>query len=75
MRPVRVDENRGIRLEALSPGDVYQPEILSRDEIRLRRVESSVAKPATREQALADMDRVEIKLRTNWDGLKRETRE
>ena len=38
MKAVKVDPARRIRLSMLAPGDVYEPEIVSADEITLRRV-------------------------------------
>lgn len=49
MNAVKVDEAHRIQIAVLAPGDLYEPEIVSPDEITLRRVsESSAAsRPAT----------------------------
>ena len=41
MNAVKVDEAHRIQIAALAPGDLYEPEIVSPDEIKLRRVSSS----------------------------------
>jgi hypothetical protein len=41
MNTVKVDEAHRIQIAALAPGDLYEPEIISHDEIKLRRVSSS----------------------------------
>ena len=38
MNAIKVDDAHRIQLAILSPGDLYEPEIVSRDEIKLRRV-------------------------------------
>jgi hypothetical protein len=43
MNAVKVDEAHRIQIAALAPGDLYQPEIVSPDEITLRRVSESSA--------------------------------
>lgn len=45
MNAVKVDEAHRIQIAALAPGDLYQPEIVSPDEITLRRVSESSAAP------------------------------
>jgi hypothetical protein len=49
MNAVKVDEAHRIQIAALAPGDLYEPEIVSADEITLRRVSESsdaVSRPA-----------------------------
>jgi len=41
MNAVKVDEAHRIQIAALAPGDLYEPEIVSPDEITLRRVSES----------------------------------
>jgi len=41
MNAVKVDEAHRIQLAVLSPGDLYEPEIVGPDEIKLRRVPAS----------------------------------
>jgi hypothetical protein len=41
MNAVKVDEAHRIQIAALAPGDLYEPEIVSPDEITLRRVSPS----------------------------------
>ena len=38
MNAIKVDDEHRIQLAALAPGDLYEPEIVSADEISLRRV-------------------------------------
>lgn len=46
MNAVKVDEAHRIQIAVLAPGDLYEPEIVSPNEITLRRVsESSAASP------------------------------
>ena len=41
MNAVKVDEAHRIQIAVLAPGDLYEPEIVSPDEITLRRVSES----------------------------------
>lgn len=41
MNAVKVDEAHRIQIAALAPGDLYEPEIISPDEIKLRRAPQS----------------------------------
>ena len=41
MNAIKVDDAHRIQLAALAPGDLYEPEIVSADEIMLRRVSES----------------------------------
>lgn len=41
MNAVKVDEAHRIQIAVLAPGDLYEPEIVSPDEINLRRVSQS----------------------------------
>ena len=43
MNAVKVDEAHRIQIAMLAPGDLYEPEIVSPDEITLRRVSESAA--------------------------------
>ena len=43
MNAVKVDEAHRIQIATLAPGDLYEPEIVSPDEIKLRRVSESSA--------------------------------
>ncbi len=43
MKAVKVDEAHRIQIPMLAPGDLYQPEIVSPDEITLRRVSEPLA--------------------------------
>ena len=38
MNAIKVDEAHRIQIAVLAPGDLYEPEIVSPDEIKLRRV-------------------------------------
>ncbi|MEO8429164.1 MAG: hypothetical protein ABI651_18900 [Verrucomicrobiota bacterium] len=75
MNAIKVDEDGGIRLSVLIPGDYYQPEIISADEIKLRRVQRPVgAARMTREEALNAIERSPLRFTRSWDELKQETR-
>jgi hypothetical protein len=41
MNAVKVDEAHRIQIAVLAPGDLYEPEIVSPDEIKLHRVSQS----------------------------------
>ncbi len=41
MNAIKVDDAHRIHLAILAPGDLYEPEIVSRDEITLRRISPS----------------------------------
>ena len=41
MNAIKVDDAHRIQLAVLAPGDLYEPEIVSADEITLRRVSES----------------------------------
>ena len=43
MNAIKVDDAHRIQLAVLAPGDLYEPEIVSPDEITLRRVSQSSA--------------------------------
>jgi hypothetical protein len=75
--PVQVDEHGGIRLQMLTPGDYYQPEVVSTDEIRLRRVSSHLPQQRsfTRQEVMKAIEESELRFTSSWDELKLETRE
>ena len=75
MNAIKVDEHGGIRLNVLTPGDYYQPEIISADEIKLRRVQRPMgAAKMTREEALNAIEKSSLRFTQSWDELKQETR-
>ena len=76
MHAVKVDEARRIRLKVLNPGDYYEPEVVSADEITLRRVEPPRrgAKP-TKAEALRAIRRSKLTFRRSWETMRQETRE
>ena len=47
MNAIKVDDAHRIQLAVLAPGDLYEPEIVSPDEITLRRV-TQLSAPASR---------------------------
>jgi hypothetical protein len=76
MKPVRVGENGSVQLNVLVPGAYYEPEIISADEIKLRRVyPPGESKKMTRAEALKAIDESPLSFTRTWDELKRETRE
>ena len=75
MDPVRVDENGSVRLKLLVPGAYYEPEVVSSDEIKLRRVYPRVATKMSRADVLKAIEQSELSFSTTWDALRMETRE
>ena len=76
MNAVKVDTGKRIRLPALHPGDYYEPEYLSPEEIMLRRVPQPKRKlQMTKAQAMAAIERSRLEFTVGWDDLRLETRE
>lgn len=76
MNAVKVDETRRIRLKVLNPGDYYEPEFVSPDEITLRRVEPSRRREKlTRAEALTAIRKSKLTFTRTWETMRRETRE
>jgi hypothetical protein len=75
MNAVRVDENGALRLDSLMPGEYYEPEVISADEIKLHRVlNPSKSIKLTRMQVLKAIDESKLHFVSTWDALKEETR-
>jgi len=76
MSAIRVDEQGEIRLDNLTPGDCYQTEIISADEIKLRRVQRpSAPTQMTYAEALQAIEKSPLHFTQNWEALEQETRE
>jgi hypothetical protein len=75
MYAVKVDKGQRLRLTVLRPGDYYEPEVLSPDQIHLRRVPPP-RRPAklTKAQALEAIDKSRLRFTQPWDRIKEETR-
>lgn len=76
MDAVKVDDARRIRLKVLKPGDYYEPEVLSADEITLRRVQApSRTVKLTKTEALKAIRRSKLTFSRSWQTIRQETRE
>jgi hypothetical protein len=76
MDVVKVDETRRIRLKVLNPGDYYEPEFVSGDEITLRRVKPPKRRvKLTKAQALTAIRKSKLTFTRSWETMRRETRE
>ena len=76
MDAVKVDDARRIRLKVFKPGDYYEPEFVSADEITLRRVEPPKrAVRLTKAEALRAIRNSKLTFRRSWEIMRRETRE
>jgi len=75
MYAVKVDKGKRLRLMVFRPGDYYEPEILSPDQINLRRV-APPQWPArlTKAQALQAIEKSRLRFTRPWDRIKQETR-
>jgi hypothetical protein len=74
MFAVKVDAGRRLRLKVLRPGDYYEPEILSLDQINFRRVPPPRRPKLTKTQALAAIEKRRLRFTRTWDQVKAETR-
>ncbi len=74
MFAVKVDAAKRLRLKVLRPGDYYEPEILSLDQINFRRVPPPRRPKLTKAQALAAIEKSRLRFTHTWDQLKAETR-
>ena len=73
---IKVDETHRIRLKVLKPGDYYEPEFVSADEITLRRVEPPRrGVKLTRAEALTAIRKSKLHFTRSWETMRRETRE
>ena len=73
---VKVDETRRIRLKVLNPGDYYEPEFVSADEITLRRVEPPKRRvKLTKAGALKALRTSNLTFTRTWETMRSETRE
>jgi hypothetical protein len=76
MEPVKVDKDSSIRLAALVPGAYYEAEIVSSDEIKLRRVAAPQGQESkSREEVIRTIEQSPLRFTRSWEDLKRETRE
>lgn len=75
MNIIKVDETKAIHLEFLRPGDCYEPEIVSADEIKLHRVMDRSSGKMTKEEVLVALEKSPLSFTKSWDELKRETRD
>jgi hypothetical protein len=76
MNAVEVDRERRIQLGILTPGDLYEPEILSVDEITLHRVPRlPQPRKLTKLEALKAIEESPLRFRGSWEQLRQETRE
>jgi hypothetical protein len=76
MDAIKVDETHRIRLKVLNPGDYYEPEFVSVDEITLRRVEPPKRRvKLTRAEALTAIRKSKLTFTRSWETMRRETRE
>lgn len=75
MNAVKVDAERRVQLSILRPGDLYEPEIRSADEIRLHRVQPR-QRPSklTRDEVLQALEASPLSFHGSWDQLREETR-
>lgn len=76
MKAVEVDQAHRIQLEALRPGDLYEPEINGphAEEVRLRRLKTGRSK-MTKAEALKAIEQSPLRFSHSWDELRHETRE
>lgn len=75
MNAIKVDPERRIQLGILTPGDLYEPEIRSADEITLHRVPPPDSRKLTKTAALQAIEASRLRFRGSWDQLREETRE
>jgi hypothetical protein len=75
MNAVKVDDASRIRLKVLKPGDYYEPEFVSADEITLRRVEPPRRGPKlTKNEALKAIRKSKLTFTRTWEIMRQETR-
>ena len=73
---VKVDTARRIQLDILVPGDLYEPEIRSGDEITLHRIRPSQSPvKLTKAEARLAIEQSPLNFSGSWDRLREETRE
>jgi len=75
MYAVKVDKGKRLKLTVLHPGDYYEPQVLSPDQINLRRV-APPRRPTrmTKAQALEAIEASRLRFTQSWDQIKQETR-
>ena len=75
MNAIKVDDASRIRLGVLKPGDYYEPDVVSPNEIRLRKVPAPAArKRMTVPEALRAIETSGLRFTAGWDELREETR-
>jgi hypothetical protein len=74
MFAVKVDAGKRLRLKVLRPGDYYEPEIVSLDQINFRRVPPPRRPKLTKAQALAAIEKSRLRFTRTWEELRTETR-
>ena len=74
MFAVKVDPGKRLRLKVLRPGDYYEPEVVSLDQINFRRVPPPQRRKLTKAQALAAIEKSRLRFTRTWDKVKAETR-
>jgi len=74
MFAVKVDARKRPRLKVLRPGDYYEPDILSLDQINFRRVPPPRRPKLSKAQALAAIEKSRLRFTRTWDQVKTETR-
>ncbi len=76
MLAVKVDNAHRIRLVKLAPGDYWEPEFRSPDELLLKRIQppKRLKRPKSREEVVQALKRSQLKFTVSWDELKEETR-
>ena len=72
MDPIKVDESGSLRIGALVPGAYYQPEIVTPEEIKLRRIQAPAK--MSRTAVLKAIEKSSLRFTKNWAELKKETR-
>ena len=76
MNAVKVDDARRIRLKVLKPGDYYEPEFVSADQITLRRVvPPKRGVKLTKAEALTAIRKSKLTFTRTWETMRREPRE
>ena len=73
---IKLDDTNRIRLGMLPLGDYSEPDVLSADEIRLKKVPTPEArKRMTFTEAMRAIETRDLRFTTSWDELRKETRE
>jgi hypothetical protein len=74
MFAVKVDARKRLRLKVLRPGDYYEPEVVSLDQINFRRVPPPRRPKLTKVQALKAIEKSQLRFTRTWDQVKPGTR-